>query len=160
MADLLALAFHSDSTRIATLLFANEGNNRSFTEIGIAEGHHHLSHHQKKPENLDKVGRIDLFYMEQFAHLLGKLAAARDVDGRRVLDNTMVLYGGAIGDGNRHNHDDLPIVLAGGTGRAITGRHVRLSGTVPLNNLFLGMLGRLGVERERLGDSTGLFDDF
>ena len=160
MAELLALAFHSDSTRVATLLFANEGNNRSFTEIGIAEGHHHLSHHQKKPENLDKVGRIDLFYMEQFAHLLGKLAAARDVDGRRVLDNTMVLYGGAIGDGNRHNHDDLPIVLAGGAGRATTGRHVRLSGTVPLNNLFLGMLGRLGVERERLGDSTGRFDDF
>jgi hypothetical protein len=157
MCDLVALAFQSDSTRVATLLFANEGNNRSFTEIGIAEGHHHLSHHQKKSENLDKVARIDLFYMEQLAHLLGKLAAARDLDGRRVLDSTLVLYGGAIGDGDKHNHDDLPIVLAGG-GRG--GRHVKLEGAVPLNNLFLGMLARMGVPRDRLGDSTGVFEDF
>lgn len=158
MCDLVVLAFQSDSTRIATVLFANEGNNRSFTEIGIAEGHHHLSHHQKKAENLEKVGRIDLFYMSQLAHLLGKLAAARDLDGRRLLDNTMVLYGGAIGDGDKHNHDDLPILLAGGGGR--TGRHVKLAGAVPLNNLFLGMLGRMGVVRQRLGDSTGVFEDF
>lgn len=161
MADLLALAFQSDSTRIATLLFANEGNNRSFTEIGISEGHHHLSHHQKKAENLDKVARIDRFYMEQLAYFLGKLSAARDSDGRSVLDNALILYGGAIGDGDRHNHDDLPIVLAGGGGRSVPrGRHVQLSGPVPLNNLFLGMLARLGVARERLGDSSGLFDDF
>ena len=157
MCDLVALAFQTDSTRIATVLFANEGNNRSFTEIGIAEGHHHLSHHQKRAENLEKIARIDLFYMEQFAHLLERLAAARDVDGRSVLDNTLVLYGGAIGDGDRHNHDDLPLVLAGG-GRG--GRHVKLEGGLPLNNLFLGMLARLGVERERLGDSTGIYDDF
>ena len=157
LCDLVALAFQSDSTRIATLLFANEGNNRSFTEIGIAEGHHHLSHHQKKADNLEKVGRIDQFYMEQLAHLLGKLAAAREVDGRPVLENTLVLYGGAIGDGDRHNHDDLPIVLAGG---GTPGRHVRLAKKVPLNNLFLGMLGRFGVQRDRLGDSTGVFDDF
>ena len=161
MADLLALAFQSDSTRVATLLFANEGNNRSFTEIGIPEGHHHLSHHQKKPENLEKVARIDRFYMEQFAHLLGRLAAARDIDGRSVLDNSMVLYGGAIADGDRHNHDDLPIVLAGGAGRStFPSGHVKLPGEVPLTNLFLGLLGRLGVKRDHLGDSTGAFDDF
>ena len=161
MFDLLALAFQSDSTRVATLLFANEGNNRSFTEIGIAEGHHHLSHHQKKAENLAKVARIDRFYMEQLAYFLGKLDAARDRDGRSVLDNSMILYGGAIGDGDRHNHDDLPIVLAGGAGRPTTpGRHLQLPGELPLNNLFLGMLGRLGVTRDRLGDSTGVFDDF
>ena len=160
MCDLLALAFQTDSTRVATLLFANEGNNRSFTEIGIAEGHHHLSHHQSKAENLDKVARIDLFYMEQFAYLLKKLAAARDLDGRSVLDNSLVLYGGAIGDGNRHNHDDLPLVLAGGGGRASTGRHVKLADPLPLNNLFLGMLARMGVQRDRLGDSTGVYEDF
>jgi Protein of unknown function (DUF1552) len=159
MCDLLALAFQTDSTRIATMLFANEGNNRSFTEIGIAEGHHHLSHHRSKSENLDKIARIDRFYMEQFAYFLEKLAAARDIDGRRVLDNAMVLYGGAIGDGDRHNHDDLPIVLAGGAGRK-PGRHLKLPGAVPLNNLFLGMLARMGVDRERLGDSTAVFDDF
>jgi hypothetical protein len=161
MCDLLALAFQSDSTRIATLLFANEGNNRSFTEIGIAEGHHHLSHHQKKAENLDKVARIDLFYMEQFAYLLKKLAAARDLDGRSVLDNAMVLYGGAIGDGDRHNHDNLPLVLAGSAGRPSRGgRHLKPPSELPLNNLFLGMLARLGVNRASLGDSTGIYDDF
>jgi hypothetical protein len=160
MTDLLVLAFQSDSTRVATLLFANEGNNRSFSEIGIAEGHHHLSHHQSKADNLEKVARIDRFYMEQFGYFLGKLAAARDSDGRSVLDSSLVLYGGAIGDGDRHNHDDLPIVLAGGGGRASTaGRHVKLD-RVPLNNLFLGMLGRMGVPCERLGDSTGVFEDF
>jgi hypothetical protein len=161
MCDLLALAFQSDSTRIATLLFANEGNNRSFNEIGIDEGHHHLSHHQGKAENLDRVARIDVYYMEQLAHLLRRLAAARDLDGRRVLDNTMLLYGGAIADGDRHNHNDLPIVVAGGAGQASrAGRHVPLGKDVPLNNLFLGMLARIGVPRASLGDSTGVFDDF
>ncbi len=161
MCDLVALAFQSDSTRIVTLLFAAEGNNRSFNEIGIAEGHHHLSHHQSKPENLAKVARIDRFYMQQLAYLLKKLATARDLDGRTVLDNAMVLYGGAIADGDRHNHNDLPIVLAGGAGgRARPGRHVKLPEALPLNNLFLGMLGRLGLTRDRLGDSTVPFDDF
>jgi hypothetical protein len=160
MSDLLALAFQSDSTRIATLLFANEGNNRSFNEIGIDEGHHHLSHHQGRAENLEKVARIDLFYMEQLAHFLRRLAAAPDSDGRRVLDNTMVLYGGAISDGDKHNHDDLPILLAGGGGRSSVSRHVKLDRDVPLNNLFLGMLQRMGVSRPSLGDSTGVFEDF
>jgi hypothetical protein len=161
MCDLLVLAFQSDSTRIATLLFASEGNNRSFTEIGIDEGHHHLSHHQRKPENLEKVGRIDRFYMEQLAHFLRRLEAARDSDGRSVLDNALVLYGGAIADGDRHNHNDLPIVLAGGAGGASRrGRHLKLEREVPLNNLFLGMLARLGAPQERFGNSTGTFDDF
>jgi hypothetical protein len=161
MCDLVALAFQSDSTRIVTLLFANEGNNRSFKEIGIPEGHHHLSHHQGKAENLEKVARIDRFYMQQLAYLLKKLAAARDLDGSSVLDHAMVLYGGAIADGDRHNHNDLPIVLAGGAGGTATpGRHVKLPAEVPLNNLLLGMLARMGVRRDRLGDSTGTFDDF
>jgi hypothetical protein len=159
MADLLVVAFQSDSTRVATLLLANEGNNRSFPELDIPEGHHHLSHHQKHPDNLAKVARIDRFYLEQFAYLLGKLSAARDVDGRSVLDNVLVMYGGAISDGDRHNHDDLPIVLAGGGGGARPGRHVQLAAPVPLNNLFLGMLGRLGVQRGQLGDSTGVHED-
>jgi hypothetical protein len=161
MLDLMAMAFQSDSTRIATFLFANEGNNRSFNEIGIGEGHHHLSHHQKNTDSLEKVGRIDRFYMDQFAHFLRRMAAARDSDGRRVLDNSLVLYGGAIADGDRHNHDDLPIVLAGGGGRpSAGGRHVKLEREVPLNNLFLGMLDRVGVPQPKLGDSTGVFDDF
>lgn len=160
MFDLVALAFSTDSTRVATMLLANEGNNRSFGELGIAEGHHHLSHHQKKAENLDKVARIDLFYMEQLAYFLRKLDAARDPGGASVLDNSMVLYGGGISDGDKHNHDDLPIVLAGGSGAQLhPGRHVKLPERVPLNNLFLGMLDRMGVGVPKLGDSSGVYAD-
>ncbi|HEY0706394.1 MAG TPA: DUF1552 domain-containing protein [Polyangia bacterium] len=160
MFDLTALAFATDSTRIATMLYANEGNNRSFGELGIAEGHHHLSHHQKKAENLDKVARIDLYYMEQFAYFLRKLEAAKDPGGRSVLDNSMILYGGGISDGDLHNHDDLPIVVAGGGGAGLqTGRHVKLDGRVPLNNLFLGMLDRMGAPTAKMGDSTAVYTD-
>jgi hypothetical protein len=161
MSDLLALAFQSDSTRVATLLYANEGNNRSFDELGIPEGHHHLSHHQKKADNLEKIGRIDRFYVEQLAHFLRRLAGLRDADGSSLLDSTMVLYGGCIADGDRHNHNDLPILLAGGAGGAgRAGRHVKLARETPLCDLFVGMLGRMGVQRDRFGDSRGAFDDF
>jgi hypothetical protein len=161
LSTLLALAFQTDSTRIATLLLANEGNNRSFTEIGIGEGHHNLSHHQGREETLDKLARIDRFYVEQLAHLLRRLAAAQDSDGRSVLDNTMILYGGGIADGNKHSHDHLPILLAGGAGRSSPpSRHLELPGELPLANLFLGMLDRMGVHHQALGDSTGVFDDF
>ena len=160
MCDLLVLAFQTDSTRVATFLFANESNNRSFPEIGIGEGHHLVSHHQSRPENLAKVARIDLFYMEQLAYLLGRLNAARDGDGRTLLDNSMILYGCGNSDGNRHNHDDLPIVLAGGGGgRLHPGRHVQLEGSVPLNNLFLALLEHMGAPTPKLGDSTDTFRD-
>jgi len=160
MCDLMVLAFQSDSTRVGTFLFANEGNNRSFPELGIPEGHHHVSHHQRRAENLEKVAKIDLFYMEQLAYILRKLDALRDVDGRSVLDNAMVVYGCANSDGNRHNHDDLPIVLAGGGGGRLTpGRHVKLPSETPLNNLFLALLDRMGASTPKLGDSTGVFED-
>ena len=98
--------------------------------------------------------------MEQFAYLLRKLDAAKDPDGASVLDNSMVLYGGAIGDGDRHNHNDLPIVLAGGGGGRLTpGRHVALGREVPLNNLFLTLLDKMGTPIDRLGDSTVPWDD-
>ena len=160
MCDLMALAFQTDSTRVATFLFANESNNRSFREIGITEGHHLVSHHQSRPENLAKVARIDRFYMEQLGYLLEKLNAARDADGRTLLDNSMILYGCGNSDGNRHNHDNLPILLAGGGGgRLHPGRHVKLEGSVPLNNLFLGLLEHMGAPTPKLGDSTNTFRD-
>lgn len=160
MLDLLAVAFETDQTRVATFPLVHDGSNRSFAEIGIPEGHHHLSHHQRDPEKLEKIAQIDLFYMEQLAHFLERLDAARDVDGRSVLANAMVLYGGAIGDGDRHNHDDLPLVLAGGGGGKLRpGRHVALPAPVPLTNLFLTMLDLAGAPTETLGDSTGRFED-
>jgi Protein of unknown function (DUF1552) len=157
MADLIAIAFQSDSTRIATLMLSNEGSNRSFQEIGIPEGHHGLSHHQNKPEALEKVARIDLVYAEQLAYLLQRLSDLKDVDGSSVLDNSMILYGCANGDGNKHDHNDLPILLAGGGGKRLTpGRHVKFAKKRPLTNLFLAMSENMGITLDKFGDSTGV----
>ena len=159
MFDMMALAFRTDSTRIATLILAHDGSNRAFPEIGIPEGHHSLSHHQGKADRLDKVAQIDLFYMEEYARFLLGLEQAKDADGSSVLDNSMIVYGCGNGDGNRHNHDNLPVILAGrGGGTLEAGRYVRGKGT-PMSNLFLGMIDRLGIEGvDRFGDSTGRMD--
>ena len=160
MFDLMAIAFQTDSTRLVTFPLAHEGSNRSFPELGISEGHHNLSHHKRKQENLDKIARIDHFYMQQLAYLLDRLQELKDPDGSSVLDNSMVVYGCAIGDGNRHNHDDLPIVLAGGGGGTLNpGRHVDFGRDVPMTNLYLSMLDRMGVPLDRFGDSTGRVTD-
>ena len=155
MADLMVLAFRTDSTRIATLVFANEGSNRTFPWADVREGHHSLSHHAGNPEKLEQIHRIDRFYAEMYAYVLGKMKAVKEGDGT-LLDNAMVLYGCAIGDGNRHNHDDLPLILAGrGGGTIKPGRHVKYPFETPLCNLFLEMLDRMGVKEQGFGDSTG-----
>jgi hypothetical protein len=156
MFDMMILAFQTDSTRIATFLLANEGSNRTFPEIGISEGHHNLSHHFGKKEMMEKIGSIDRWYVERFAKFLEKLESVKDVDGHSLLHNSMIVYGSGNSDGNRHTHSNLPIILAGGGGGTLeTGRHVKFKGK-PLNNLYLSMLDRLGVEGvARLGDSTG-----
>jgi Protein of unknown function (DUF1552) len=157
MYDLLALAFQTDSTRIATLLLAGDGTNRAFPEIGIAEGHHYCSHHHGNADLIAKVGRIDRFYMERFARFLGKLDSMKDVDGKSVLQNSMIVYGCGNSDGNKHTHTNLPLVLAGqGGGSLTTGRSVHY-GSVPVTNLYLSMAQRMGVSGvPRIGDSTGL----
>jgi Protein of unknown function (DUF1552) len=159
MCDMMVLAFQTDSTRIATLILAHDGSNRAFPEIGIPEGHHFLSHHQGKAERLDKVAQIDLFYMQEYARFLGKLEESKDVDGQSILHNSMIIYGCGNCDGNRHNHDNLPVILAGGGGGTLNpGRYVKGSSR-PMSNLFLGMADRFGIEGvERFGDSTGRFD--
>lgn len=154
MYDLMVLAFRTDTTRLATFMLANEGSNKTFPMIDVKEGHHALSHHQEKQDAIEKIAKIDRYYSEQFAYFLRKLKETPDGDGN-LLDNSMIVYGGAIGDGNRHNHDDLPLLLAGRAGGHITpGRLVRYD-NLPLNNLFLNMLDIAGVSIDRLGDSTG-----
>jgi hypothetical protein len=158
MFDLLALAFRTDSTRIATFLIAHDGSNRPYPFIGVSEGHHNLSHHGNDGEKKKKIARINRFHMEQFAHFLQTLKATSEEEGS-LLDNCMIVYGGGIGDGNRHNHDKLPVLLAGGGGGTLRpGQHRKLPRT-PMTNLYLGMLDRLGVEADRIGDSTGRLDD-
>ncbi len=155
MGDMMILAFQADLTRISTFMFANEGSNRNYRNIGISDGHHDISHHGKQVEKLEKKRQIDRFHVEQLAYILNRMRSIREVEGT-LLDNTMLLYGGGIGDGDRHNHDDLPILFAGrGAGKLKSGRHVRFRQGTPLNNLFLSMLDKVGVDVEQLGDSTG-----
>ncbi len=160
MYDMLALAFQTDSTRVATFLLAHDGSNRSFEDIGISEGHHDLSHHQNREDWIAKIEEIDLWYTRQLARFLDKLAAVRDVDGNTVLHNSMIVYGGGNADANRHSHTNLPIILAGaGGGTLQAGRYVQHGG-VPAANLFLSMADRMGVQGlERFGDSTGRMAD-
>lgn len=156
MFDMLVLAFQTDSTRIATMLLAHDGSNRSFAEIGIPEGHHDLSHHQGNEEKIQKIANIDQWYVKQFARFLQKLRDTKDTDGSSLLQNSMIVYGGGNADGNRHTHSNLPIILAGhGGGTLQTGRFVKHN-SKPTTNLFLSMADRMGVQGlERFGDSTG-----
>jgi hypothetical protein len=159
MLDMLVLAFQTDMTRISTFVFANDGSNRPYKFIDVPEGHHDLSHHQSNKEKLEKIRLINRFHMEQFAYFLGKLNDVKEGSGT-LLDQCMLLYGSGIGDGNRHNHDDLPIVLAGAGGGTIkTGRHIRYKKEVPLANLYVSMLERMDVPVESFGDSNGKLAD-
>jgi hypothetical protein len=156
MYDLLALAFETDSTRVATLLLAGDGSNRAYPQIGVPEGHHFCSHHRNDAELMEKIGRIDRFYMERFARFLQALEAKKDVDGRSVLHNSMIVYGCGNSDGNRHTHHNLPIVLAGAGGGMLHPGHYRRLGGEPMSNLFLSLTDRMGATGvERIGDSSG-----
>jgi hypothetical protein len=155
MFDLMVLAFRTDSTRIATFMLGNAGSNRSYPMVDVREGHHQLSHHGNNAEMMEKIQRIDHFLVGEFAYFLKQLQAVKEGSGT-LLDHVMIMYGSGLSDGNRHWHHDLPIVLAGGArGTIRTGGHIRLPGEVPLNNLFLSMLDRVGANVDKLGDSSG-----
>jgi hypothetical protein len=156
MFDMLLLAFQTDSTRVATFLLANEGSNRAFPEIGIPEGHHYLSHHRQQQDMMEKIAEIDLWYMQQFAYFLEKMEQTKDIDGRSLLHNSMIVYGCGNADGNRHTHTNLPVILAGAGGGTLTPGRLNKLPPMPMSNLLLSMADRLGMQGvERLGDSTG-----
>jgi hypothetical protein len=155
MMDLLVLAFQTDTTRVGTFMLGNGGSNASFPWIGVRGSHHGLSHHGGDKQKIAAIRKINRFHVEQFAYLLGKLKSVKEGEGT-LLDNSMVVFGSGIGDGNRHNHDELPVLLAGrGGGTLRPGRHVRYPRWTPLNNLYLSMLERVGVARTSFGDSKG-----
>jgi hypothetical protein len=155
MGDLLVLAFQADVTRVATFVLANEASNKPYPFIDVRDGHHDLSHHGGDPAKQEKIRKINLFHTRQLAYLLEKLEATPEGDGT-LLDHSMIAYGSGIHDGNKHDHEDLPILLAGGgCGTIKTGRHLRYEHGTPLNNLWLSMLKRMDVTAEKLGDSTG-----
>jgi hypothetical protein len=155
LADLMVLAFQTDTTRVATFVLANEGSNRAYPFIGVRDGHHNISHHGKDPVKLAKIQDINVFHATQLAYLLERLKSVKEGDGN-LLDHSMIVYGSGNGDGDRHNHDDLPILLAGhGCGTIKQGRHIVYSRETPLNNLWVSMLNRMDIRDVQFGDSTG-----
>lgn len=155
MLDLIVLAFQTDATRVASFMFANDVSGRNFSFLdGVKGGHHELSHHENKQEKIEQYQRINQWHVEQYARMLAKLKAVPEGEGT-LLDNCMILCGSSMSDGNRHDPDNLPILLGGKAGGTLnTGRHLPAEGMVPLCNLYLGMLDRMGVEVEAFGDST------
>jgi hypothetical protein len=154
MCDLMVLAFQMDATRVCTFVMANEGSNKAYPWIGVNEGHHELSHHGNDPAKKAKIRQINLFHIKQLAYLLEKMKAVREGTGT-LLDHSMIVYGSGNSDGNRHNHDDLPVLLAGrGGGTIKTGRHLKMREETPVTNLWVSMLERIDV-RTPVGDSTG-----
>jgi hypothetical protein len=158
MMDLLVLALQTDSTRVATFMIAREGSDRRYSWLGVSEGHHTVSHHGRKADKIAAIRKIDHYHIQQFAYFLEKMKSVKEGDGT-LLDNSMVLLGSGISDGDRHSHDDLPILMAGrGAGALKTGRHVSYTRGTPLCNLFVSMLNRMGAHTQRFGDSTGTLD--
>ncbi len=155
LSDVLVLALQGDVSRIATFVYANEGSNRPYKWLDVAEGHHDLSHHGRDPKKLEKISKINRFHLSQLGYLMRKLKAIREGEGT-LLDSCMIVYGSGNSDGNAHNHDNLPILLAGKAGGAFhPGQHVRVRRETPLANLFVSMLDVVGVKVSSFGDSTG-----
>ena len=156
MMDMITLAMQTDSTRIISFMFANAGSNRSYKQVGVNEGHHELSHHGKSEHKQAEIAKINRFHLDRFAYLLKRLKAVREGE-RTLLENSMIVYGSGISDGDRHNHDDLPILLAGSAGGQIsTGRHIRHQQGTPLCNLYVWMMQRMGAKVREFGDSNGV----
>ncbi len=155
MSDIVALAFQNDTTRVATLMIANEGSNRSYRNLEVNEGHHSISHHGGDAQKQEWIRRINRYHVEQLGHLLQRLAVVRE-GSDRLLDRTMIVYGSNIADGNRHSHHDLPTLLAGGGAFGLKhDRHRRWPKDTPMMNLHLDLCTRAGVRVDQLGDSTG-----
>jgi hypothetical protein len=159
MFDLAAMAWQADLTRVFTFMMAREFTSRTYPESGVAEPFHATSHHQRDPERIAKLSRINRYHVQTFAHFLERLRSTSDGDGS-LLDHSTILYGGGLSDGDKHNHVNLPIaILGGGAGRLKGGRHVRLPMDTPLANVHLTLLNNMGIQADRFGDSTGRIEE-
>jgi hypothetical protein len=155
MTDLMALAFQCDATRVISFMLANAGSNRVYNFLGVSKGHHEASHHMDLPENFDILTTIDTWEVAQFAKLCQKLDAITDVNGKTVLDNSLLYFGSEIEDGNTHYHRNMPILLAGGANGAISpGRHLVYDESFSVAQLYVSMLNAMGVPTATFGDAT------
>ena len=158
MSDMITVAFQADMSRIVTFLVTREGTSRPYREIGIADGHHPLTHHQGKMDLLDKVTKINEYHMQQFAAWMMRLKSIKEGDST-ILDNSMIVYGAGLSDGNRHTHEDLPVMVMGRGGNHFKGgRRITYRKETPISNLYLTMMDRMGVQTDDFGDSTGRID--
>ena len=160
MIDMQVIAWQTDMTRVATFMLGRDGSNRPYRELGISDGHHSLSHHQRDEGKVDKLVKIDQLHISLFAYLLKKLQDTRDGEGT-LLDHSLVMFGSGLSDSDAHFHNDLPIVLAGNANGQLRGnRHIVYPKDTPLNNLFLNMFDMAGVPHvQGFGDSTGRLVD-
>jgi hypothetical protein len=153
--DMLTVALQADLSRVFTFLVTREGTSRSYRELGIADGHHPLTHHMNKPDLMEKVSQINTYHVKQFTGWMEKLKSIKEGDSS-LLDNCMIIYGAGLTDGNRHNHEDLPTLLVGKAGGAIKPGYRRVyRRETPMSNLFLTMMDIMGVRAEHFGDSSG-----
>ena len=157
MFDLQIVAFQTDSTRVVTMMLGREGSMRTYPEIGVADPHHPLTHHRNNPEWIEKVTQVNTMHMELFAGFIKKLKATPDGDGS-LLDHSVIVYGSGLSDGNRHTHEDLPVLIVGRGGDLRLNRHIVYPKDTPMTNLYLTLLDRMGVRTESLGDSTGAIE--
>ncbi len=157
MLDILVLAFWTDTTRVATFMFGNAQSGRNFSFLeGVDSSFHGISHHERKPEKLEAYQKIVGWHVSEFAYLVGKMDSLQEAPGTTLLDNSMLLYGSTIREGNSHEHENLPILLAGkGGGTVKSGRRLRAPKQTPLCNLYLSLMDRMGVSLAQFGDSTG-----
>jgi len=155
MLDIMVLAFWTDSTRVSTFMFGNEVSGKNFAFLpGVSGGHHQTSHHENDKAKLEEYKRINIWHLQQYAYMLERMKAIKEGEGT-LLDNSMVLFGSGMKDGNAHSPVNLPLVLAGRAGGTLaTGRHLIYEKKTPLCNLYLGMLSRIGTPVTALGDST------
>jgi hypothetical protein len=154
MYELLALAYQANITRVATFMVAREVSNRTYPQVGVADGHHAISHHQNRAEKMEKNVKIQTYHVSLLRHFLEKLKNTPDGDGS-LLDHTVLVYGSGLSDGNIHLPQNLPIVVAGGGGSVLKGdTHVMQKGA-PLANLHLTLMEKFGVQVDKLGNSTG-----
>jgi hypothetical protein len=156
MFDLVALAWQTESTRISTFMIAKELSGAVFPNSGVRDSFHTLSHHSNKEDQKARFAVLNRYHVSLLAYFLDKLQKTPDGNGN-LLDHSLVLYGSGMSDGNAHDHDPLPVVLAGGAAGTLPGnRHLVQAPQTPMSNLLLALLNKLGSEQEHFGDSTGM----
>ena len=155
MCDLMVLAFQTDSTRASSFMVTKEATDRNYPWLGFTDGHHECSHHAGQEEKNRKLREIDRYHIAILAYMIEKMMTVEEAGGTTLLDNSMVLYGSGISDGDRHDHINLPVIVLGkGGGSFRTGQHLKCRPETPMSNLLLAMLKQAGMPVDRFGDST------